>query len=519
MVSLHRLIQLALAALLALFLAACGAPGAAQTTPPTPTPLPPAPELERPTFVVERGTIARALEATGRVTPVDLARLSFAEDGRVAELRVARGDQVVAGDVLAALSQDEALAALEQARLAVTSAERDLEAARTQQALSLRQAQLRLATARENVQRLQGGPTAEERAGDREAQQRAQDAVADVRSALETTRRTTAAAKVEAERALQAAADAVIAAQKVYSDAYWAAQQAGDGPAGQFANDALEAAERELRAAERERSAAHLALDEARRAEIEQVQTAEAALTRAERDLAQLTPSAPAEGDLAQARQAVAEADLGVQAARQAPLAREQNALDAARLQLTQAQRAVAAGQIVAPQDGEIIAVSIRAGDEVEPFAAVIELANPASLELAAELSAEQQRELAEGQIAEVRLLSRPDLPLPALIRRLPAAGSGTLRDEDRTTRFQITDLRGETLTLGAVARVRVVLEQRDNVLLLPPEAVRAFEGRSFVIVRDGERERRVPVRIGVETPERVEILEGLNAGDVVVGQ
>lgn len=504
--------------LLAALLAGCAAPGAAQTTPPTPTPLPPAPELERPTFVVERGSIARTLEATGRVTPVDLVRLSFAEEGRVAELRVARGDTVTAGDVLAVLSQEEAVEALQQAELAVTSATRDLEAARTQATLNAEQARLRFATARENLARLQGGPSAEKQADDRDAVERAQDALADARSALETTRRTASADKTAAEAGLQAAADAVIAAQKAYSDADWAFQQARGGFGERGAADALEVARLALREAERGRDSALLALDEARRAEVELVRAAEAELARAERDLAQLTPSAASEREIAQARQAVAEAELGVRAAEQASFAREQNALDAAQLSLTQAQRAVAAGQIVAPQDGKIIAVSIRPGDAAEPFTPVVELANPAALEVAAELSAEQQRELAEGTPAEVRLLSRPDLPLPAVIRRLPAAGSGVVASEDRTTRFQISDLRGETLALGAVARVRIVLEQRDDVLLLPPEAVRAFEGRAFVIVRDGERERRVPVRVGVETPERVEILEGLAAGDVVVG-
>jgi HlyD family secretion protein len=48
---------------------------------------------------------------------------------------------------------------------------------------------------------------------------------------------------------------------------------------------------------------------------------------------------------------------------------------------------------------------------------------------------------------------------------------------------------------------------------------VRSFEGRRFVVVREGERERRVTVRTGIETEEQVEILEGVEAGDIVVGQ
>lgn len=429
--------------------------------------------------------------------------------------RLARGDTVQAGAVLATLNQEVAIEALQQAELAVASAERDLAASSTQRALGDEQARLRLAAARENLQQLLAGPTPKERAV-------AQDAVTDAERALETTHRTTAAVKVEAEQALADAADVVVAAQKVYSDATWAAQQAGDGPAGQFAADALAAAERELQAAERGRERALLTLDEARRAEVEQVRAADDAFARAQRDLAQLALVDSGSPAATSARQAVAEAELSVKAAQQVSLAREQNALDTARLSRAQAQRAVEAGQIVAPQDGEVVALANRPGDLVEAFAPVIELANPDALEVAAELSVEQLLPLVEGQPAEVLLLARPDLPLSAVIRRLPVGGSGVVQAEDRSTRFQISDLRGLTLEPNAVAQIRVVLERKPDALLLPPEAIRSFEGRQFVVIRSGEgvgvRESRVAVRVGITTDTAVELLSGVAEGDVVVG-
>ena len=69
------------------------------------------------------------------------------------------------------------------------------------------------------------------------------------------------------------------------------------------------------------------------------------------------------------------------------------------------------------------------------------------------------------------------------------------------------------------IVKIKIVLEHKDNVLWLPPDAIRAFEGRRFVVVREGERERRVTVKTGIETDDKVEILDGLKAGDVVVGQ
>ena len=53
---------------------------------------------------------------------------------------------------------------------------------------------------------------------------------------------------------------------------------------------------------------------------------------------------------------------------------------------------------------------------------------------------------------------------------------------------------------LGELATVIISLEQKENVLWLPPEAVRSFQGRDFVVIQDGDVQRRVVVRLGLET-------------------
>jgi multidrug efflux pump subunit AcrA (membrane-fusion protein) len=67
--------------------------------------------------------------------------------------------------------------------------------------------------------------------------------------------------------------------------------------------------------------------------------------------------------------------------------------------------------------------------------------------------------------------------------------------------------------------QVTIVLEDRDDVLWLPPGAVRSFQGRHFVIVQEGSRQRRVDVVLGVVGQDRVEILGGLEEGQMVVAQ
>ena len=65
--------------------------------------------------------------------------------------------------------------------------------------------------------------------------------------------------------------------------------------------------------------------------------------------------------------------------------------------------------------------------------------------------------------------------------------------------------------------RVRVIVGERANALLVPEEAI-VPQGSEFFVYKviDGQA-RRVPVKIGVRRDARVEIVEGLVAGDQVV--
>ena len=72
---------------------------------------------------------------------------------------------------------------------------------------------------------------------------------------------------------------------------------------------------------------------------------------------------------------------------------------------------------------------------------------------------------------------------------------------------------------MGDLVRVQAELERKDDVLWLPPQALRIFDGRRFAVVQDGDVQRRVDVKVGIQTADRVEIEEGLEEGQTVVGQ
>ncbi len=75
-------------------------------------------------------------------------------------------------------------------------------------------------------------------------------------------------------------------------------------------------------------------------------------------------------------------------------------------------------------------------------------------------------------------------------------------------------------LKAGIFAQVELFPQPRQDVLLVPREAIRTEEGRSRVLtVRDGRAEP-LTVELGVVTPDAAEVRSGLEAGDrVIVGE
>jgi multidrug efflux pump subunit AcrA (membrane-fusion protein) len=501
--------------------------------------LPPDPGIERPTYTVQQGEITRALEVTARAMPVDQSRIAFKRDGRVDTVRVNTGDAVRTGDLIAELQQDEALDEVAAAEDAVAQAQRDLENAQVMRAREIRAAELDLTAAREALARLLPG-------GEADVVKVAVDAVDAAQEALDKTRIDTSLAKVSAEVGLETSAEALVDAQEAFSTASWNwdwVERYGTDPVTPTIineegievpnrlNDrqrktyerALVTAQRGLEAAERNVETARRALDDAREAEIEGIAEAEEKLATAQRTREKIGDGSGSR-EVREARLAIDRIQATLTELRSRTLNEQLKRIEEAGRNLERAQRKLEEGRLLAPQDGTVLALAIEPGMTVTAFEAVVEVADVRKLEFGATLGAEQMRQLAEGQPAEGRLLSRPDLAIPLVIRRLPppygSGSSGAVQDPDQTTRFEIQGEPDVAIEAGStVVRVSIILERKEGVLWLPPEAIRQFERGRFVIVRDGDRDRRQPVKLGIETDGRVEILEGVVEGDIVVGE
>jgi len=71
---------------------------------------------------------------------------------------------------------------------------------------------------------------------------------------------------------------------------------------------------------------------------------------------------------------------------------------------------------------------------------------------------------------------------------------------------------------LGDRVIITAVLQQKDNILWLPPQAIRTVGGRTFIAVQEADGQKRIEIAPGLQTHDRVEITGNVSEGQVVVG-
>lgn len=184
----------------------------------------------------------------------------------------------------------------------------------------------------------------------------------------------------------------------------------------------------------------------------------------------------------------------------------------------------VTASRLLAPFDGQVLFLNVDEGERVSAYDPIGVLADLSILEVSATVPDDIMQNLEEGMTVVIfgggqgfqRSTEGTIRYLPYPYGSSKPSGSGS---SDRSVRIQLAqgaDVEG--FDLSDRVRVAAVIERHADVLWLPPAAVRQFQGRNFVVVQDGELQRRVDVTLGIQAEERWEILDGVQEGWIVVG-
>lgn len=191
---------------------------------------------------------------------------------------------------------------------------------------------------------------------------------------------------------------------------------------------------------------------------------------------------------------------------RQGQLAQRRADLEMARQQLTYA-------VLTAPVDGAIVERNVSAGQYIAagaPVAAIVTI-HPLRLRLAVpERAAAKVR---AGQSVRIRVDQQDDRHFGVVARLSPAIEEAT---RTLLIEAEVPNADGK-LRPGAFVHAEILTETDQSAVFIPPSALITFAGLERVMtIADGKTVER-PVKTGIREDTRIEIVEGLDAGEAVI--
>lgn len=198
---------------------------------------------------------------------------------------------------------------------------------------------------------------------------------------------------------------------------------------------------------------------------------------------------------------------------REIDLERERKLLESMETKLDKA-------RLTAPISGTVIFVaSLKEGDTVGAFQPIVTIADPGSVQLT--YVAAESKELFGLEVGMPAFLKYRGVEYTGKVLQTPSSAPLT-NDPAEAERSGVTIVVGidhppDDVQIGHSADLTIPLQRRENVIVLPRSAIRSYMGRNYVQILEGERLKEVDVEIGLTTPTEVEIVKGLEEGQMVV--
>jgi membrane fusion protein (multidrug efflux system) len=225
--------------------------------------------------------------------------------------------------------------------------------------------------------------------------------------------------------------------------------------------------------------------------------------------------------DESAAAQQVAEAKLAAQDF----LSRRTLDESAAAQQVAEAKLALARAtqarlKIIAPFDGLAGIRSVNVGDYLKDGADIVNLEDMDAIFVDYRLPERFQTKIRRGQSSVIELDALPGRKFSAIVLAIDPLIDANGRSVGVRA---CIDNRRLQLRPGMFARVNAVFGQRDRARVIPEEAIVPQGGKQFVIkvvngtTPNSRVSQRTEVKLGLRSPGKVEVLEGLEPGDSVV--
>ncbi len=181
------------------------------------------------------------------------------------------------------------------------------------------------------------------------------------------------------------------------------------------------------------------------------------------------------------------------------------------------AQAALDLTQLTAPFDGTVTEVNLKPADRAAPGTAAIRIDKLSQLEVDVQVSEIDINRIQIGQPVSLSFDAILEKEYHGTVSQVARVGNVVQGVVQFNVTVELTDA-DENVRPGMTAAVNIIVEQLDNVLLVPNRAVRLVDGQRVVYILKNQQLESVEITLGATSDTESEVISGdLRAGDLIV--
>jgi len=179
---------------------------------------------------------------------------------------------------------------------------------------------------------------------------------------------------------------------------------------------------------------------------------------------------------------------------------------------------------IKSPINGIVSKVDAKVGESVIPGSEIVSIVNPSDMWIEIQIDEIDIAEVSVGQKVEIYTDAYPDESFlgritwkspEAELKRV--AGRIKVDEEDMVFRAKVILLSGQkVLKPGMSIHGEIITHLKEDVLVVPREAIFTSDGKSYVFAVEKGRAKKKVVALGLRDPDNVEVEKGLKVGEIV---
>ena len=187
--------------------------------------------------------------------------------------------------------------------------------------------------------------------------------------------------------------------------------------------------------------------------------------------------------------------------------------LEMEKMKLSNLYKELDKSKLISEISGKVVYIKdIQQGDFVNAYDVIVTVADPKALQLM--YSEDKVSDFRNGMKVDVVI---DDVHFTGEVAATPLDAPLNADDETKKSIRIKVDKLPDSIQLGDDASFSLTLEKKENIIILPRHTINNFIGRKFVnVLVDGIREER-DVELGIQTDTEVEIVKGLEAGELVI--